>query len=174
MLISRRMTTLYQCLVCIWAPGALSLTLLWIKSRLASSLHSLSIPTLCSALRLTDITSTMQLLQVVFPFVLLAGALGDISTSKSHVDSPDYSDPVALNISTLLNAPENKILKVHLNRRWGSFPPWSAYDEAWNDAKCKGRKFMAQMSYSDYDAGQALPVPANTVQSPWRFSTYPA
>jgi hypothetical protein len=110
----------------------------------------------------------MRLLQVIFHFALLACAL-----SRSHVHSPNNSNPTTLDINTLPTAQVKPIPNIHLYKRWGGFPPFPAYDEAWNEAKCKGRKFMAQMSYSDYDAGQALPVPANTVQSPWRFSTYP-
>jgi len=42
-----------------------------------------------------------------------------------------------------------------------------AEDEVWEKAICKGKKMVAQMSYSDFDVGQLLPVPQTTAQSPW-------
>jgi hypothetical protein len=45
--------------------------------------------------------------------------------------------------------------------------PEPASDEDWSRYLCKGRKMMAQMSYSDHDVAQLLPTPKTTVQSPW-------
>jgi len=50
--------------------------------------------------------------------------------------------------------------------------PEPATDAEWNTAVCKGRKMLAQMSYSDYDVAQLLPTPKDTVQSPWRHGTF--
>ncbi|KAH3980431.1 hypothetical protein HBH64_030150 [Parastagonospora nodorum] len=48
--------------------------------------------------------------------------------------------------------------------------PEPATDAMWNTAVCKGRKMIAQMSYSDYDVAQLLPNPKDTVQSPWGYA----
>lgn len=50
---------------------------------------------------------------------------------------------------------------------WHDVEP--ADDATWNRYVCKGRKMLAQMSYSDFDVGQMLPGPANTAESPWRL-----
>ena len=44
-----------------------------------------------------------------------------------------------------------------------------ASDELWASCMCKGAKGLTQMSYSDYDVGQSLPVPQPSAQSPWGF-----
>jgi hypothetical protein len=48
-----------------------------------------------------------------------------------------------------------------------------ADDEVWAKAVCKGKKMVAQMSYSDFDVGQLLPVPQTTAQSPWSKGKLP-
>jgi len=53
------------------------------------------------------------------------------------------------------------------NGAWWRGPPPVADDATWSKAVCKGTKMMAQMSYSDYDVGQLLPDPKDSVQSPW-------
>ncbi|KAF2131799.1 hypothetical protein P153DRAFT_383888 [Dothidotthia symphoricarpi CBS 119687] len=40
-------------------------------------------------------------------------------------------------------------------------------DKLWQDAICRGERFLRLMSYSDYDAGQSMNPPANTAQSQW-------
>ncbi|KAF2832785.1 hypothetical protein CC86DRAFT_399450 [Ophiobolus disseminans] len=56
-------------------------------------------------------------------------------------------------------------------RRWAPGPiPNPAANDVWEAAKCKEKKFMAQMSYSDYDVGQILPTPVNTAVSPWELN----
>lgn len=54
---------------------------------------------------------------------------------------------------------------------WDS-PPAPATDSVWGNYVCKGKKMKAQMSYSDFDVAQALPVPRNTVQSPWTWGKF--
>jgi hypothetical protein len=118
---------------------------------------------------------SMQFLQAVL-LTLLACAL--INALKPHFDasSPYYTNaninPANLDLATLFVAQAEPVSnETHSHeRRWAGPPPAPAGDDIWNTAKCKGRKFMAQMSWSDFDAGQALPVPANTVESPWRYS----
>jgi hypothetical protein len=113
----------------------------------------------------------MQFLGMALFLALLACVLGEALKQHFYVDSPDPTNPANLDLSAIFAAQAEPVSKPRSHqRRWGGFPPGPAGDALWNTAKCKGRKFMAQMSYSDYDAGQALPVPASTVQSPWRFS----
>jgi hypothetical protein len=59
-------------------------------------------------------------------------------------------------------------------RRWLGDSPAPASNDVWERAKCKGRKFMTQMSYSDYDVGQCLPTTQNTARSPWYFGLHRA
>jgi hypothetical protein len=113
----------------------------------------------------------MQFLGMALFLTLPACVLGEALKQHFYVDSPDSTNPANLDLSAIFAAQAEPVSKPRSHqRRWGGFPPGPAGDALWNTAKCKGRKFMAQMSYSDYDAGQALPVPASTVQSPWRFS----
>jgi hypothetical protein len=53
--------------------------------------------------------------------------------------------------------------------RWNGDPPAPASDDVWDKVLCKGRKFVTQMSYSDYDVAQSLPTPAVTAASSWYF-----
>lgn len=46
----------------------------------------------------------------------------------------------------------------------------AADDELWKRYVCKGKALMAQMSWSDYDVGQAARPPRDTAQSPWEHS----
>jgi hypothetical protein len=77
-----------------------------------------------------------------------------------------------LDLAALLSAQAEPISNdTHSHeRRWAGPPPIPADDALWTAAKCKGRKFMAQMSWSDFDAGQTLPIPSTTVASPWRYT----
>jgi hypothetical protein len=114
----------------------------------------------------------MLFFRLLLFFGLLASVISNAPQEHVNVIRADYIAPNQ-NRSTQFFAEDEPISNSHRHeRRWGGFPPGPAYDDVWNAAKCKGRKFMAQMSYSDFDAGQALPVPANTVQSPWRYSMY--
>jgi hypothetical protein len=117
----------------------------------------------------------MQLLQAVL--TLLVCALSNALKPHFHATSPYYTNanvnPNNFNLAALFEAQAKPVSnETHSHeRRWAGQPPTPAGDD-WNTAKCKGRKFMAQMSWSDFDAGQALPVPANTVESRWRYSPY--
>jgi hypothetical protein len=110
------------------------------------------------------------LLQLMVVLALLFPVLGKVSKdifSGAPIESSELSN---LNISALFvdhHEPGNDGPKHQ--RRWAGPIPAPASDELWEKSKCKGRKFMAQMSYSDFDVGQVLPVPQNTAQSPWYF-----
>jgi len=107
----------------------------------------------------------MNLTQLLFLVALLAF----VSAEASHdTIFPALARLPNLNIPTLSSDHHDNV--THHERRWTGAPPNPATDEVWEAAKCKGRKFMAQMSYSDYDVGQMLPTPANTAASPWNFS----
>ncbi|KAH5071318.1 hypothetical protein HBH96_010910 [Parastagonospora nodorum] len=56
------------------------------------------------------------------------------------------------------------------NAAWFKQPPPVADEATWSRAVCKGTKMMAQMSYSDYDVGQLLAEPKDSVQSPWSLA----
>ncbi|KAH3918091.1 hypothetical protein HBH56_031810 [Parastagonospora nodorum] len=107
-----------------------------------------------------------------FVLVVLLGLLLSVRSDVSahHVDAaiPDSSQISNLIFPAHVARPggENSTVISH-KRRWNGPPPAPAADDVWEKMKCKGRKFMAQMSYSDFDAGQMLPVPQNTAQSPW-------
>jgi hypothetical protein len=109
-------------------------------------------------------------LQLVVVLTLLLSVLGEVSKDISNGTPDNFSELSNLNISTLFvdhHEPSNE--GTEHQRRWTCPIPAPASDDLWEKAKCKGRKFMAQMSYSDFDVGQALPVPQNTAQSPWCF-----
>jgi hypothetical protein len=58
------------------------------------------------------------------------------------------------------------------NAAWFKQPPPFADEATWSRAVCKGTKMMAQMSYSDYDVGQLLAEPKDSVQSPWSLGNW--
>jgi hypothetical protein len=117
----------------------------------------------------------MQFLQAV-PLTLSACTLSNALKLHFDVSSPYYTNtninPANLDLAALFAAQGKPVSnETHSHEsRWAGPPPAPATGDLGNTAKCKGRKFMAQMSWSDFDAGQALPVPANTVESPWRYS----
>jgi hypothetical protein len=112
----------------------------------------------------------MHFISMVFLLGLLPLVLSDISRQHFDATIPNFFELSRLNISALFadyNEPQSKA--SNRERRWTGAPPVPASNDLWEKAKCKGRKFMAQMSYSDYDVGQMLPVPQNTAQSTWYF-----
>jgi hypothetical protein len=116
----------------------------------------------------------MRSVQRTLAFALLAAAFGYLFTQQLNADPQDLYDLQNLNLSTLIS--RYKSSKTDLSaheRRWAGPPPAPASDSVWEAAKCKGRKFMAQMSYSDFDVGQILPVPQTTAQSPWYYGGFP-
>lgn len=50
---------------------------------------------------------------------------------------------------------------------WYKEKPAPADDVVWKRYVCKGSNLVAQMLWSDFDVAQALPVPQDTVQSPY-------
>jgi hypothetical protein len=114
----------------------------------------------------------MRLLQTIAGFALLALALALAYVFNARLDTNlrDLSYSPSNNFSALISEykPSRSDSTTH-ERRWAGPPPAPASDAVWESAKCKGRKFMAQMSYSDYDVGQLLPVPQTTAQSPWYY-----
>jgi hypothetical protein len=117
--------------------------------------------------------STMNFYQL---FILVLLAFATSNALKPAYLSAILQDPANfpnLNLSSLFHEQDesNSNYSSH-ERRWAGPIPAPADDATWEAAKCKGRKFMAQMSYSDYDVGQMLPIPQISVQSPFSFSTY--
>jgi hypothetical protein len=112
----------------------------------------------------------MQFLFAVFLLGLLSLVTSDVSEQHFDPIVTDFFELSNQNISAFFadyNEPQSK--PSNYERRWAGAPPAPASNDLWEKAKCKGRKFIVQMSYSDYDVGQMLPVPQNTAQSPWYF-----
>ena len=116
------------------------------------------------SLSILKTVSTMHLTQLLLFVALLALVSAEASRDTIF---PNFATLPNLNISSASS--DNHDNATHHERRWTGAPPNPASDEVWEAAKCKGRKFMAQMSYSDFDVGQMLPTPANTAASPWNF-----
>jgi hypothetical protein len=115
----------------------------------------------------------MQPHQVLILFGLFALVLGDAGKLQIKTSLENITILSNLSFSNLIFDHNRSILKPHGHeRRWFGPPPAPVDDATWEAAKCKGRKFMAQMSYSDYDVGQMLPNPQTTAQSPWSFSAW--
>jgi hypothetical protein len=109
------------------------------------------------------------LLQLVLMFALLFPVIGEVSKEIFSGAPVEFSELSNLDISTIFVDHHDGSEGPNHQRRWAGPVPAPASDDLWEKSKCKGRKFMAQMSYSDFDVGQVLPVPQNTVQSPWYF-----
>tara|TARA_R110002003_G_scaffold56_4_gene5091 strand:- start:17813 stop:18145 length:333 start_codon:yes stop_codon:yes gene_type:complete len=103
----------------------------------------------------------------LFQLLITAALLTLALTAASKPPLPLAHDPIALPNPILSNPDVISNSLSSLQRRWPGPPPPPAANAVWEAAKCKGRKFGAQMSYSDFDVGQMLPVPQNTAQSPW-------
>jgi hypothetical protein len=115
----------------------------------------------------------MHIPQLLLLLRLFAFALCDTFRPQCNVTLKDFTDFPHLNFSNLFREHDEQDSKSSGHeRRWSGPIPAPADDATWEAAKCKGRKFMAQMSYSDYDVGQMLPIPQLTAQSPFSFSTY--
>jgi hypothetical protein len=115
----------------------------------------------------------MQLHQVLILFGLFALVLGDASKLQINTSPEDITNFSNSYFSNLIADHSGPLLRPHgYERRWFGPPPEPVDDAMWEAAKCKGRKFMAQMSYSDFDVGQMLPIPQTTAQSPWSFSAW--
>jgi len=114
--------------------------------------------------------STFRIMRLVL--VILLGLLplirGDVS--ERHIDAAGPNSSEISNLTFPAHVARHRYedsVVPRQERRWNGPPPAPATDDVWEKMKCKGRKFMAQMSYSDFDVGQMLPVPQNTAQSPW-------
>ncbi|KAH7096056.1 hypothetical protein FB567DRAFT_602176 [Paraphoma chrysanthemicola] len=113
----------------------------------------------------------LQLYSLLALLILVYGDNPDSSINSNYdlieLSSVDLSALASDSYDTISNS-------SHHERRWaGGIVPPPATDEVWKRAKCKGRKFVVQMSYSDFDVGQMLPTPQNTAQSPWTFDHLP-
>jgi hypothetical protein len=125
----------------------------------------------CSSL--CNNTSNMLFAQLIL--LLCSDVFATSHAFKHHIDTSlyDFSKPNDFNTSRVTFRHDNLVPNSTTpERRWTGPAPAPADDAAWEAAICKGRKFMAQMSYSDYDVGQSLPTPQITVQSPYSFSLY--
>jgi hypothetical protein len=112
----------------------------------------------------------MWLYPAIAAFALLAAALGDVFNSHFDTDLQGLSHLPPDNTSNPISTytPSASDLSAHSRRRAGPHPA-PADDTTWSTSKCKGRKFLAQMSYSDADVGRPLPVPQASAQSPWYY-----
>jgi hypothetical protein len=120
-----------------------------------------------------NITSTMLFARLIL--LLCSDIFATSHAFKHHIGTSlqDFSKPKEFNASSLTFRHDNLVPNSTTpERRWTGPAPAPADDAAWEAAICKGRKFMAQMSYSDYDVGQSLPTPQSTAQSPFSFSLY--
>ncbi|KAL6708397.1 hypothetical protein ACN47E_002660 [Coniothyrium glycines] len=86
-----------------------------------------------------------------------------VSVPRDLTASPPADEPRVLDFESLGGPPEHPLRD--LTSPLDTTAP--ASDDLWARCLCKGNKFLTQMSYSDYDVGQSLPVPATTAQSPW-------
>jgi hypothetical protein len=106
---------------------------------------------------------------VLYSFVVIVLCAISTSSSLALLDFANLSDA---SISELFaNHVNTNLRNTDHERRWAGPSPNPATQEVWKNFKCKGRKFVAQVSYSDYDIGQILPTAANTAASPRFFRT---
>jgi hypothetical protein len=121
----------------------------------------------------SSINSTMNFYQLLILGLLVFASIHALNPAYPSATLQDPANFPNLNLASLFHEQDepNSNSSSH-ERRWAGPIPAPADDATWEAAKCKGRKFMAQMSYSDYDVGQMLPIPQISVQSPFSFSTY--
>ncbi|KAH8727694.1 hypothetical protein GQ44DRAFT_770251 [Phaeosphaeriaceae sp. PMI808] len=93
-------------------------------------------------------------------------AIDDASGLHTNITIQGLLETAGFNFSTIISQHDDRSCK-HSNHEKRAPPP--ATDQVWELSKCKGRKFMAQMGYSDFDAGRMLPVPQTTIASPWQY-----
>jgi hypothetical protein len=118
---------------------------------------------------------TMRLFQVIAALALLQAFCGQTSTGQIDANPAkltDMSGQTTVATSFEFENDNPGFEAPSHGRRWMGAPPAPASDAVWEKAKCKGRKFMMQMSLSDYDVGQMLPTPQDTAQSPWYFGKF--
>jgi len=111
----------------------------------------------------------MRLPLLILFLSLLSLTLGDASTPRREEPLPN-PPPSSTNITKLPYFSDPSLLTLlSPETGWYGAPPAPAADDVWKRYICKGRKMIAQMSYSDYDVGRMLPNPQTTAQSPYNL-----
>lgn len=113
--------------------------------------------------------------QLFFLASLTPFVLSNVSQQQLDLNAMDFSELSNLNISALFadhNEPDTETSSHH--KRWAGPISAPTSDDMWEKSKCKGCKFMAQKSYSNFDAGQVLPVPQYTAQSHGTLGSHPS
>jgi hypothetical protein len=113
----------------------------------------------------------IKMVLVIVLFALLAFTAADATEQRPNrlLQESDFNPD--FNITSLLTGWSQKNGDSPMpERRWyGGTPPAPASAADFARYACKGKKMLAQMSYSDQDVGAMLPVPQNTAKSPWTY-----
>lgn len=110
----------------------------------------------------------MKLFILPFLATLLVVTLGDAIGSVPRNPLPNASNWTRFNLSGHpLTIPEHVTHHPEPDLAWYKEKPEPADDVVWKRYMCKGSKLVAQISWSDFDVAQALPIPQKTVQSPY-------
>jgi hypothetical protein len=104
-------------------------------------------------------------------YALLAFTVAGATEPQPQRHLQDSAFDPDFNITSLLaNWARTSGDSTRPERRWfGGTPPAPASAADFARYACKGKKMLAQMSYSDQDVGAMLPVPQNTAKSPWTY-----